>query len=962
MSFRWNIRRRGPSRADVIGRYADVPASDYLTFMGNIENFLSDIRNQLPGYTTNAFFIVRVRGMTARSHGNPQPFSHVFTGQLIRNRQYFYREFERWAQEYIYGDSDWSPLINRVVINVIRQQQGGCWKKGGLEKEGDVILQVFRSTQNNCGFQVLKECCNFAPKLTLTVLDDIRNKYKWGYRTPLEPSHLLRLFLDYRRHENDGLIIVDSEMSTIEVIPSTGGVIHKVVLEEEHYKLYKGEICKLQCNRCYKWYVKRHRCRYEGLPQCFTCWSFHLEGESCNRKRVSYINTQKKGNAERYLLDRIEPYEWDVDKIVHYDIETHHKNELDIHTPYIVGFYDTKDGYQIFTGEDCMERFVSRFVGWDHPIYLNAYNGAAFDHLFLVKAAVKLGHKIKKFTMQNGSIIGLRIGSIKVFDLHKHLTGTLAANLKDWGCSILKGDFDHNQANTWELMPPNLQEDCKKYLQADVMGLKELYEKVAKTYHDQYGVLLYDYISASQLTFDLWKRDLFTTSRKNVSIVLPNTLQEVFFRSSIFGGRTYKCQHRFISTQYMEVMRGELVFDQVQDYLLDLDAVSLYPSAMAMYPYPVNECYFIEDINKWNETIRKKRSFPHMSVVHVRYEPPRNLAHAILPRRDKHGVLRWDLERHEGYYNSVDLENALRFGYTITITERGGWYWKDEEYIYEHYINECYKEKSEAEKGSPSYMTAKLKMNGLYGKNIQRPIYKQSKWCSNDNQFWTFFNKNDVTEFEYINDLLYIAGEPKNEEDREERITKPSHLGSFILAYSRRIMLDAMEKSNPHFQSDNSELQRYNDFYYTDTDSIQMHVRNAFEEKDCLGGFTDDLKGGGKIIRGIWIAPKLYMLEYITRENEIHHHIRGKGVDVKKMTIEMFERMHTGESIRMLRDFQMKKITTKRNNQQMQFPHFSIIHQEGDSTARVLNTAPWIGRYFFEDGSSTPFGHHSIME
>ena len=51
-------------------------------------------------------------------------------------------------------------------------------------------------------------------------------------------------------------------------------------------------------------------------------------------------------------------------------------------------------------------------------------------------------------------------------------------------------------------------------------------------------------------------------------------------------------------------------------------------------------------------------------------------------------------------------------------------------------------------------------------------------------------------------------------------------MGSFILGYSRKIMLDYLQKTNPYFNSNELDNQIENTPFYTDTDSIQIDQRN----------------------------------------------------------------------------------------------------------------------------------------
>ena len=121
-----------------------------------------------------------------------------------------------------------------------------------------------------------------------------------------------------------------------------------------------------------------------------------------------------------------------------------------------------------------------------------------------------------------------------------------------------------------------------------------------------------------------------------------------------------------------------------------------------------------------------------------------------------------------------------------------------------------------------------------------------------------------------------------------------------------------------------------------------------------MGGITDDLGDDCKIIKGIWIAPKLYMLEYIKKnDDKIHYHFRGKGLNTNTLSKEIYETMDEGGSIENVREFQMKKINVKRNNQQKHIPHFSILHQT--NCKKIVNLNKWKGRNFINDNDSIPY-------
>lgn len=116
--------------------------------------------------------------------------------------------------------------------------------------------------------------------------------------------------------------------------------------------------------------------------------------------------------------------------------------------------------------------------------------------------------------------------------------------------------------------------------------------------------------------------------------------------------------------------------------------------------------------------------------------------------------------------------------------------------------------------------------------------------------------------------------------------------------------------------------------------------------KKSLGGITDDLGDNCKIIRGLWITPKLYMLEYVIKgDTNSHYHFRGKGLNKSTLSVKQFEDMSCGLSLKNTREFQMKKIHIRKNNTKKEVPEFSILHYSKDKDesrlSKKVNTSPW---------------------
>ena len=153
-----------------------------------------------------------------------------------------------------------------------------------------------------------------------------------------------------------------------------------------------------------------------------------------------------------------------------------------------------------------MEKFILHLFMFQlkSKVYLNAFNGSKFDHYEFVKKLNKMYNenpqmlKLNELVLNNGAILKATVGNMDLFDISKHITGTLRQNLMELGCSVQKGDFDYSLGDDWEKMSQEDQTLCIKYLESDVMGLKELTEKLNLSCFENFGVNLYKYLSTSQ--------------------------------------------------------------------------------------------------------------------------------------------------------------------------------------------------------------------------------------------------------------------------------------------------------------------------------------------------------------------------------------------------------------------------------------------------------------------------------
>jgi hypothetical protein len=808
-----------------------------------------------------------------------------------------------FLKETKYGEGDFRIL--NIEFNVIKPLTGGCYSTKGHGKDMKVNnLKVHNpySTNNNCLFKCIEKHLDFKP--TKLKCNEIRKEFHIPDNECISIQDAYKIA---KKYTDKSVSVITNDL---DILYGDDNADIKIFCMNNHYMTLEATV--KNCKDCGKMYIQQHK---------------------CNKKRCSYYN-------QKVLKRLIEPVEINDkglldDTILHYDIETHRKNELNEHTPYIVGYaYYTPDYeliYNTFQGDNCMKEFYE-FLGnveLNHIKYINAFNGSNFDHYYLFREKVfHDSKKVGKFILNNGGILSATIKGKKLIDLGRHLTGSLADNLEGNNCSVAKGCIDHNISTRWEETNDERKNKVLEYLKCDVIGLQELYEKVNSPIYDKYSVNLCEFMTTSSCAFKIW-RDVFLKDE----VHLPNAYVETCFRQSVYGGRCYKNKNRFLSKQYRKYKKGLISYDEIVDYIFDADVVSLYPTAM-LKEFPIGK-----------EKITTNYKKGKMGIYYIKYKANKKLLTPILPRKEDKKLI-WDLNDGEGWYNSVDIENALAKGYEIDVEK--GYFWEETAPVFKEYIEEFYKMKKNATKGTPAYTTAKLYLNALYGKMIQKPIFQKDEIIKTSEDFWRILNKNIITSMVEVNDVWLVQYVAKEEFKNPSGADKPTQFGSFILSYSRQIMIE-------HYDKCGNTMDRLP--YYFDTDSLNIHSSclDKIKIDKSLGGIDDDV--GGKVIKAIYISPKMYAFQVAKKEGGIKYHFRGKGVSNDKLCWGDFELMDRGASKRYFRDFQIKKIGMKKTTNLKGYNYFSHKHIESKDTGKYINKTIWAGRKFIDDNNSVPYGY-----
>lgn len=372
-------------------------------------------------------------------------------------------------------------------------------------------------------------------------------------------------------------------------------------------------------------------------------------------------------------------------------------------------------------------------------------------------------------------------------------------------------------------------------------------------------------------------------------------------------------------------------FDRIKaaGCLRAVDVSSLYPHSMAGFEYPIgpyeeatgvvldsmtDSARFMFENSDFTDfkpssvegrisDLRSRDLWPVSGMFYIKYVPNQKLSMPVLPRKELK-LLLWDLISSEGWYNSVDIETAIAFGYQVDFVQ--GYVWNKSAYLFKGVIDDLYKIKQEAEEAGDMTLRsiAKLLMNSMYGKMLQKPVRDSVELLYTDMDLAAFMKRNLWTGFESVgcSDVCVLAfgvtrpNDPNEDgfvEWDENSVTKkdgttvewldgqPIQLGSFILGYSRRVMMLYFAAINPAMKVGDTA-------FYTDTDSIFLsdeQFKMLDEQgyvREGLGFLADDFKGGIGV-EAYFTNPKSYIVTKVKKAKgssnaEFFSHIKAKGI------------------------------------------------------------------------------------
>ena len=625
----------------------------------------------------------------------------------------------------------------------------------------------------------------------------------------------------------------------------------------------------------------------------------------------------------------------------------------------------------------------------NHKAIFYAHNGSKFDNQFIFKSKrLQFDEVIDSFGLIQ---VVLKGGYIEFRDSMR-ITGltSLDSLCKNFNLPVefSKTEFPHEfacaenlnyigetpEAKFWpsKQIPEehkdklfNFKETSISYQKLDCVSLCIILHLLWKAVYSATNFSIFDFLTGPSLAY----RFVLEKTPPNSIYICSDRSTDAWIRSSIQGGRCFPQKSYFKSSfadEIHKVAKSLQNNDQqalkelhnlCDDYLDDLDAVSLYPSAMNLFEYPIGNPYWEHNVELVCGALNScDANFP-LGIVECEISPDKDNICPLLSHISPDGRLLYTLEPKQRLVKTtIDIMEAVKHNGAVVSQVFYALLWKEKAPILSEGIGTLFRtrQKAKKEKNDSLDQSAKLLMNSSYGK-FDQGIRDNIILISDDNsEIDKYYQKGQViTDITLSNEEQCLLDLCKR---RISNVKDPSHIGCFILAYSKVIMNRFIDAFDGFTDWDKT-------LYYTDTDSMFIH-HNQFIELEQkrpdiigkeMGQIHDDISevNQGKIIRAIFLAPKLYICEiigYSKKKGEedkivIEYHIRGKGVpkdNQKELTFEVFEDMLFNQNSHIIKEGRRFAKAFKKT----EAPAIKTVYED-----KEINREEWKGRKLNRDSN-----------
>ncbi len=576
----------------------------------------------------------------------------------------------------------------------------------------------------------------------------------------------------------------------------------------------------------------------------------------------------------------------------------------------------------VYTGTDAAKQMLTYLA--EHKVTRCYFHNLKFDVIQFLKEGMASFVKEPKVIQKDANLYSIKIGPIEYVDSYKMIAMKLADFPACFGLENIKKEwmpyesFANLQIATDginfeplfymgeladEIKNTAIENNCydlttnkldlikwsEFYCKRDVEVLAAGFIKFNDTLMNKIGMSAFQHLTISSLADKyLYACGVFRGVNKISGIC------QQFISKTIKGG--------VCATAYDEKWH-------VEEKVVDLDATSLYPSAMVeMKGYPLGASHFIENIN-YNDfratvDIEQTSLFVEVKFKKVQNENP--FRYVPINSKKIDGRISYECKADTSYFlNNIDLEELIKFGCVLSedITIITGYYFIGYNNTVRRVMSELFNIRSAMKQDKNKCETViKLLMNSAYGKTCLKPSKENIKLIL-ESKLMNMIKKGKL--FKHATSYginkngenIYMLYSGNNTIAHENY----AHCGSLVLSQSKRIM------NRAHNVLDIIIPEPFKaSCFYRDTDSLHIleAFYNEFQTKyieiygsdpigNNLGQFKVDYKVpdicNGKNIKSyasnsIWVGRKAWMsvIEYLdTTKKEVVttlNHCRLKGI------------------------------------------------------------------------------------
>lgn len=294
------------------------------------------------------------------------------------------------------GELNMARILSSVIIKTSRPA-GGCSKHKDeimtLTLANDVKCEVFNpcSKDNNCGLNIYRHInSNLGSAASLRKKYGLKSGSHVHFEKMVEIANEMKV--EVLLFDNQLFDIVNQKQLSKEEISESKATV-KIILNNEHYYLYKGFTEQKYCQNCKRAYLKKHTCSEARIEHIKQQAEYKKRGSEADSREIVYFafDLETRPDYSNYSLVG------DVKFYKHYAT---------------LACVANNSGVRSFLGMNCIDEMLNYIKGQlttNQRAVLHAHNGSRFDNYFVLDYLMK----DPKFWVNDALIKGSRLLSMR---------------------------------------------------------------------------------------------------------------------------------------------------------------------------------------------------------------------------------------------------------------------------------------------------------------------------------------------------------------------------------------------------------------------------------------------------------------------------------------------------------------------------------------------------------------------